>query len=306
MKCPNCGAEIGNNTKVCEFCGSALTAEMRKEQERINKAGCPKCGSTNVTFEREKQGEFKGKKETAIIRNTVGVCKDCGHTWTVEGSGANTKKRRTWLWVLGWIFIFPVPLTILMLRPENKLDKKIRYVIIAVAWIAYLFLFFCSKNSKDNETESPSSAIETVKEENSAISEKVEKEPVVSTETSKEETTSVSEETSSVSEEPAEETKEPEAEEEKEETNGVTPELKEFLDKYEEFFDEYIDFMKAYDSTDATMLLEYAQMLQKYNEFSATAEAYDSSTMSPADSAYYLEVMARVNKKLADAAIAIQ
>lgn len=28
------------------------------------------------------------------------------------------KKRKTWLWVLGWICIFPLPLTILMLRKK--------------------------------------------------------------------------------------------------------------------------------------------------------------------------------------------
>ena len=75
-----------------------------------------------------------------MVRTTVGVCKDCGYTWN-----ANAQQKKTgtpiWLWVLGWIFIFPVPLTALMLRPTNKLDKKIRYAIIAAAWLIYILWF---------------------------------------------------------------------------------------------------------------------------------------------------------------------
>ena len=33
MKCPNCGAEIDKGGK-CEFCGSKLSAEMQKENEK--------------------------------------------------------------------------------------------------------------------------------------------------------------------------------------------------------------------------------------------------------------------------------
>lgn len=54
MKCSNCGGEIENNAKFCTFCGSQITVEMQKEREQLNKSGCPKCGSTNVTFNREK------------------------------------------------------------------------------------------------------------------------------------------------------------------------------------------------------------------------------------------------------------
>ena len=78
MKCPNCGAEI-INSRFCDFCGSQITAEMQNEQEQLNKNGCPKCGSTNIMYSREKQGEVKGKKGTQIIRVTTGMCKNCTH-----------------------------------------------------------------------------------------------------------------------------------------------------------------------------------------------------------------------------------
>ena len=148
MKCSNCGAEIKNNSKFCEFCGSQISVEMKKEQEQLNKAGCPKCGSSNVTFDREVQGEVKGKKGNAVVRSTVGVCKDCGYTWTTN---EEKKKGKTWLWVLGWIFIFPLPLTILLLRKKN-MKPALKYGIIAVAWLFYIIIV-AAAGGDDAETQ---------------------------------------------------------------------------------------------------------------------------------------------------------
>ncbi len=151
MKCPNCGAEI-NNSKYCEFCGSQITADMQKEQELLNKSACPKCGSTNIKFAREKIGESKGKRGTQIIRTTTGVCNDCGYTWQTQDA---PKKKKTWLWVLGWIFIFPVPLTIILLRKKD-MNSILKYGIIAVAWIVYLAIGFSGGvNNADNTTMDP-------------------------------------------------------------------------------------------------------------------------------------------------------
>ena len=134
MRCPYCGAEIGDSDK-CEYCGSSITPEMKKEQEILNKKGCPKCGSTNIKFSRENHGEVKGKSSKKIVHKTVGVCNDCGYTWYLDVE--EPKKRKTWLWVLGWMFIFPVPLTILMLRKKD-MKPVLKYGIIAAAWIVYL------------------------------------------------------------------------------------------------------------------------------------------------------------------------
>lgn len=57
------------------------------------------------------------------------------------------KKRKTWLWVLGWICIFPVPLTIIMLDKED-MSKKARYSIIAAGWILYLLIGLGGGGSK--------------------------------------------------------------------------------------------------------------------------------------------------------------
>ena len=153
MKCPNCTAEIEKNSEFCEFCGSSITAQMRMEQEQLNKVGCPKCQSTNICFSREKQGELKGKGGTEVVRATVGMCKDCGYTWIPNSDEAKQKKNKTWLWVLGWIFIFPVPLTILMLRKKD-MKPILKYGIIAIAWIIYLIIGIAGNSSESTPTSS--------------------------------------------------------------------------------------------------------------------------------------------------------
>ena len=139
MKCSNCGAEIGLNAKFCEYCGSAITAQMRQEQNEINKAGCPKCGSPDISFSREKQGEVMGKDGLTVVWETVGVCEDCGYTWRTDGGAKPTAQRKTWLWVLGWIFVFPLPLTILMLH-SKQMKPALKYAIIISAWVVYLLI----------------------------------------------------------------------------------------------------------------------------------------------------------------------
>ena len=85
---------------------------------------------------------------------------------------------------------------------------------------------------------------------------------------------------------------------------GVSPEFKATMDSYEAFFDEYIAFMKAMsdDPSNTTMLLKYAAMMTQYAETMEKLDAIDESKLSPADDAYYIEVMARIEVKLLQAA----
>ncbi len=55
---------------------------------------------------------------------TVGLCQNCGYTWNPNANSANGGKKGTptWLWVLGWICIFPLPLTILLLLVDKVVD----------------------------------------------------------------------------------------------------------------------------------------------------------------------------------------
>ncbi len=161
MKCPNCGADIEQNSRFCSYCNSPITIEMQRTQEQLNKSGCPKCGSTNITFKRENQGEVRGKKGKQIVHKTVGFCKDCGYTW-YPNTPVNQQKSgsKMWLWVLGWIFIFPVPLTILMLRNKD-MKPAIKYGIIAAGWIVYLIIGLAGGGGKNNNTTSNTGGTET-------------------------------------------------------------------------------------------------------------------------------------------------
>ena len=58
------------------------------------------------------------------------------------------KKRKTWLWVLGWIFIFPIPLTIILVR-NSRLRKKTKVILIIVIWFVYgLLMLFATIDYK--------------------------------------------------------------------------------------------------------------------------------------------------------------
>ena len=189
MKCQNCGAEIDAHSTTCTYCGATVSAEMKKEQEQLLKKGCPKCGSSNITFSREKLGDYKVKQGTAVVRSTVGLCKDCGYTWNANEKNSK-KKSNKWLWILGWICIFPLPLTMVLLRKKDMEQKK-KYGIIAAAWILYLIIVVCSSNKKDTSDNSVQEPTSTQTEVNSSAKQTNTDKENVTTEESITETSSV-------------------------------------------------------------------------------------------------------------------
>lgn len=86
--------------------------------------------------------------------------------------------------------------------------------------------------------------------------------------------------------------------------NSVTPSFKEAMDSYEAFFDEYCAFMEKYaDSDDSvSMMADYAKFAARYSETMDKLDAIDEDALSPADYAYYIEVMGRINQKLMNVA----
>lgn len=188
MKCPSCGAET--KEKVCEFCGSEMPQEKANvnitnnyygnaSQQNADGGKCPKCGSGKITFKREKVATAtqsttrkntigNGRKGQAVSQSayrTIGLCQSCGYTWN-PNSGSNSSEKKgasMWLWVLGWICIFPIPLTILLLR-KKEMKPALKYGIIAAAWIIYLIIGLSGNGeSTENVNETPSQ-IESVQE----------------------------------------------------------------------------------------------------------------------------------------------
>ena len=80
---------------------------------------------------------------------------------TKGGSMGNTggpKKRNTLLWVLGWLSIFPLPLTILLLRKKEMTPGK-KYGFIVAAWSVHLIMAAVA-NKNDKSTNRSSSQVE--------------------------------------------------------------------------------------------------------------------------------------------------
>lgn len=111
--------------KICKNCNSKI------EDDALV---CPYCGCVTKKGSKTKAAP----KEQPINRSA---------------SSTPKKKRKTWLWVLGWICIFPLPLTILMLR-NKKLNKVAKIAIIAVAWIFYLVIAFSGGSGDTTSTDS--------------------------------------------------------------------------------------------------------------------------------------------------------
>ena len=129
--CQNCGANAFANR--CENCGETYTAGNF----------CPKCG-----VRAGDTGKICPKCGKRYFSN---ACPDCGYVAGTHSASyvhaayppphsappVQKKKPRTGLWVLGWICMFPVPLTILMVR-NKKLPRWARILIITLAWLVYL------------------------------------------------------------------------------------------------------------------------------------------------------------------------
>lgn len=83
---------------------------------------------------------------------------------------------------------------------------------------------------------------------------------------------------------------------------GIRPEFKEAMDSYEEFYKEYVDFLKRYENSNNAlgMITEYTDYLSKYAEMSEKLDALDTSELSEEETAYYMEVMARITKLLSE------
>ena len=139
MVCPNCGASLqvdaDQKNLTCSYCGNGLYVDDEVKHVQYDNAE-----ETGYQFEKGRQ---RAQAEATRVQQ---------QTFNMN-FGKPPKKRKTWLWVLGWIFIFPVPLTILMLR-NQKLSKPVKIGIIVAAWIVYLIIGLVGGGSGDNKDSS--------------------------------------------------------------------------------------------------------------------------------------------------------
>lgn len=153
--CKYCGSESPDSAAICSSCGANEFKHKCENCGTVFENGnfCPKCGV--------KAGAKAKKCPRCGAEYYSAACPDCGYTNSADNitvvyadsAPQPVKERKTWLWVLGWIFIFPVPLTILMLR-NQKLSKPVKIGIIVAAWIVYLIIGLAGGESGDNKDSS--------------------------------------------------------------------------------------------------------------------------------------------------------
>ena len=84
----------------------------------------------------------------------------------------------------------------------------------------------------------------------------------------------------------------------------LSPEFKKTMDDYEAWFDHYCEVMKKYEEnpSDLELMSEMTELLSEETEMLEQMENMDESEMNNAELAYYLEVTARIEKKLLEVA----
>lgn len=137
MACPHCGAALqldaDQKNLKCEYCGNSVFVDDEIKHIQINNAE-----ESGYLFEKGRQ-RAQAESDREYQQNIP--------AYTYE----KPKKRKTWLWILGWLFIFPIPLTILMVR-NQKINKKIKIIIIVIAWLVYLVMARSGKSGSSNRT----------------------------------------------------------------------------------------------------------------------------------------------------------
>lgn len=84
----------------------------------------------------------------------------------------------------------------------------------------------------------------------------------------------------------------------------IRDDFKQAMDSYEAFFDEYVETVRLYkeNPTDAEILAQYSDILTREATMVKEFDEWESTGMTTAEAAYYLEVHSRIYAKLAEVA----
>lgn len=151
LKCTNCGAHLVLEDKTrstkCTYCGAQFLVDDGIDRYRledpeetgylIERGRWRAIQEVEEELERKEREKQKRQQEYQARQSQLAEQK-------------RKRKSRRWLWVLGWILIFPVPLTILMLK-NKKLNLSLRIAIIAAAWIVYFIIAYLTPTDTPTE-----------------------------------------------------------------------------------------------------------------------------------------------------------
>lgn len=120
LTCPHCGAPLevpdGAKRVTCQYCDctAAIEAPLSEEEKAYQ----------------HEMGRMRARAEYGepVVSQT---------TERTEYVYVEKKKRHTFWWVMGWIFIFPIPATILIVR-SKKMPWWAKALFILLVWGIYL------------------------------------------------------------------------------------------------------------------------------------------------------------------------
>lgn len=155
MKCKNCGANLkvkADSKEVdCQFCHTSFKIDDEVLHHKIDDAE-----QTGYEFEKGKiRAQEEAKQKKIDTQNRL-----------LEMQYEKEKKNKNlkW-WIIGWIFCFPIPLTILIWKSDWNKKKKI--IVTILLWLVILIIGWSVPND-DTQTNQVTS-----KNETSTINEKV-------------------------------------------------------------------------------------------------------------------------------------
>lgn len=140
---------------VCPQCGGTLEAPENTKQMQ-----CPFCNTTvmlddevqHIQFDNSKQAGYDFEKGRIEAQQDHAAQQAQYNQEVIRAQQETNRKRKNLIWwILGWIFIFPVPLSILIVK-SNKLKPALKVVLVSVLWVALvLFGVFANINQQKND-----------------------------------------------------------------------------------------------------------------------------------------------------------
>lgn len=130
MKCKNCGAKLKIESEAksvrCQFCGTEFKIDDEVQHHKLENA-------EQMGYEFEK-GKIRARQEAQQERIQEQRARQQAQY------EAERKKNNLKWWIIGWIFCFPIPLTILIWK--SKWDKKKKIIATSVLWIFIMIFMF--------------------------------------------------------------------------------------------------------------------------------------------------------------------
>lgn len=128
---------------ICPQCGGTLEAPENTKQMQ-----CPFCNTTvmlddevqHIQFDNSKQAGYDFEKGRIEAQQDHAAQQARYKQEMIRTQQAAERKQKNLIWwILGWLFVFPVPLTILIAK-SKKLKPVIKMVLIVVLWVVIVLL----------------------------------------------------------------------------------------------------------------------------------------------------------------------